>query len=59
MSDFEFERMVVRHFTAAELVDFLDISTEAILERFDDMIDKSYDELCEEIGWEYGDDNDN
>lgn len=47
----------MRHFTAAELVDFLDISTEAILDRFDDVVDKAYDELCEEIGWEYGDDD--
>jgi hypothetical protein len=57
MSDFEFERMVMRHFTAGELVDFLDISIESVLDRFDDMVDKAYNELCEEIGLECGDDD--
>jgi len=51
----EFEQALLRHFTAAELVDFLNIETETVLDRFIDEIYDHFDELAEEVGYESDD----
>lgn len=48
----EFDAKLTQHFTASELVEFLDISIEMVLDRFDDEINDRFEELCEEIGFE-------
>lgn len=54
MNDFtEFEIAVGRHFTASELIEFLGIDMDMIFDRFEDEIWERFDELCEEIGYEY------
>lgn len=52
----EFDLKLIQHFTAAELVDFLDIDMETLLSRFEPEINEHLEELCEEIGYEYPDD---
>ena len=46
----DFDTMVSKHFTCAELVEFLNLTTQDILDKFEDVIDENYDEVLEEIG---------
>ena len=48
----EFELRLAKHFTAPELVEFLEIDIETIIGLFFEEIDKNYDLLCEEIAYE-------
>jgi hypothetical protein len=50
----EFDAKLIQHFTASELVEFLDISIDTVLDRFDDEINDRFDDLCEEIGYDGG-----
>ncbi len=45
----EFELKIARHFTAIELVEYLNLTTEDIVDRFSDVIERFYPELREEI----------
>lgn len=54
----EFDAKLIQHFTASELVEFLDISIETVLDRFDDEINDRFEDLCEEIGYDNRDDTD-
>ncbi len=45
----EFEERLAQHFTAAELVDFLDISVEDIIEAFARSIRRARKELEDEL----------
>ncbi len=50
--DSEFELVLCRHFTSEELVQYLEIPVDTILDRFEDEIFDKYEELCWEIGYE-------
>lgn len=48
----EFDAKLIQHFTAAELVEFLGLDIEVLLDRLEPEINERYEELCEEIGFE-------
>lgn len=47
--DIDFENRLSKHFSADELVAFLGITVEDIIDRFDDVIEEHEDELRKEI----------
>lgn len=53
----EFDQKLIQHFTAAELVEFLDLDVSVLLDRLEPEIEHHFDELCEEIGYEYDPDD--
>jgi hypothetical protein len=56
----ELTRIIRDNYTPDELIDILELKTTDICERFDDVIEDLYDELCQKIiddlGYEYEDD---
>lgn len=53
----EFIYVLKRHFTAAELVEFLDVDVDYVIEALQEDIFCNYEQLCEEIGYEYREDS--
>jgi len=50
----EFVQHLIRRFTPAELVEFLDIQMEQLIDKFEEKImDVHYEEVAEEIGFEF------
>lgn len=50
MVDKEFKQLLCDRFTAYELAEFLDISTEDFIEVFEDDIEANYEDLADWIG---------
>lgn len=54
----EFEARLVQHFTPAELVEFLGLDMDLVMDRFSVEIEEKFEDLCEEIGVDLYDDAD-
>ncbi len=53
----EFKQLLCDRFTAAELAEFLDISTEEFCEMFEADIEYNYSDLCEALQYDTGEEN--